>query len=167
MVTSWQLLSLLAVGAAHAQQTTTPTGNPAPSHSTLNGPVVAVSPEAATTSLTGIPVFKIQTTALTSPTKTAGPSKTSLPACVKVQHDGVQGNAQRAAAVKEAYQFLWDAYDKYAWGMDELQPLSLAGTNDWYGWGVTVVDGIDTAIIMDLRDIVSKQLDFIQTIDFT
>ena len=166
MVTSWQLLSLLAVGAAHAQQTT-PTGNPAPTHSTLDGPVVAASPEAATTSLAGIPVFKIKTTALTSPTKTASASKTSLPACVKVQHDGVQGNAQRAAAVKDAYQYLWDAYEKYALPMDELLPLSLAGTNDWYGWGVTVVDGIDTAIVMDLRDIVSKQLDFIQKIDFT
>lgn len=33
--------------------------------------------------------------------------------------------------------------------------------------GVTIVDGIDTAIIMDLRDVVAKQLAFIQTIDFT
>lgn len=35
------------------------------------------------------------------------------------------------------------------------------------GWGVTIVDGIDTAIIMNLTDVVAKQLSFIQTVDFT
>ncbi|PMD49056.1 glycoside hydrolase family 47 protein [Hyaloscypha variabilis F] len=85
---------------------------------------------------------------------------TTLPKCTG-------HNATRAAAVKEAYQYAWNAYVEYAWGYDELQPLSKTGTNDWYGWGVTVVDGLDTAIIMELHDVVSKMLGWIQSVDFT
>lgn len=72
----------------------------------------------------------------------------------------------RATAIKEAYQYAWDAYVEYAWGYDELQPLSKKGTNDWYGWGVTMVDGLDTAIIMELTDVVSKMLGWIQVCCF-
>ena len=63
--------------------------------------------------------------------------------------------------------YSWNAYKKYAFGMDELLPLNKSGINDWYGWGVTIVDGIDTAIVMNLTDIVQEQLAFIETIDFT
>lgn len=51
--------------------------------------------------------------------------------------------------------------------MDDLLPLNKSGINDWFGWGVTIVDGIDTAIVMNLTDIVAEQLAFIETIDFT
>ncbi|KAF4625741.1 hypothetical protein G7Y89_g12422 [Cudoniella acicularis] len=67
----------------------------------------------------------------------------------------------------EAYQYAFNAYVKYAWGYDELQPLTKTGTNDWYGWGVTVVDGLDTAVIMELTDVVSKMLGWIKSVDFT
>jgi hypothetical protein len=30
--------------------------------------------------------------------------------------------------------------------------------NDLYGWGATIVDGLDTAIVMNLTAIVTKQL---------
>jgi mannosyl-oligosaccharide alpha-1,2-mannosidase len=39
--------------------------------------------------------------------------------------------------------------------------------NDLFGWGATIVDGIDTAIIMNLTDIVTRQLEFIAQVDFT
>ena len=51
--------------------------------------------------------------------------------------------------------------------MDELLPLNKSGINDWFGWGVTIVDGIDTAIVMNLTDIVAEQLAFIEKIDFS
>jgi len=97
-------------------------------------------------------------------------NNTTLPSCKSIQYEfppGTGSNATRAAAVKEAYQYAWDAFVEYAWGYDELQPLSKKGANDWYGWGVTIVDGLDTAIIMELKDVVSKMLGWIQSVDFT
>lgn len=32
---------------------------------------------------------------------------------------------ERKAAVKEAFVWSWDAYEKYAWGSDEVCPLIL------------------------------------------
>jgi mannosyl-oligosaccharide alpha-1,2-mannosidase len=107
------------------------------------------------------------TTSSISPSPT---SNTTLPSCKSIQYafpSGTGGNATRAAAVKEAYQYAFNAYVEYAWDYDELQPLSKTGTNDWYGWGVTVVDGLDTAIIMNLTDVVSKILPRTQSVDFT
>ena len=107
------------------------------------------------------------TTSSISPTPTGN---TSLPACKSIQYafpSGTGGNATRADAIKEAYQYAFNAYAEYAWDYDELQPLSKTGTNDWFGWGVTVVDGLDTAIIMNLTDIVAMILPRIQSTDFT
>ncbi|KAK4627927.1 putative mannosyl-oligosaccharide alpha-1,2-mannosidase [Fulvia fulva] len=87
--------------------------------------------------------------------------------CKKVQAAGVKGDETRAEAIKEAFRHGWSGYSKYAYGMDELQPLSAKGNNNRYGWGLTIVDSIDTAIIMGLNDIVSDMLDFIGKIDFT
>jgi mannosyl-oligosaccharide alpha-1,2-mannosidase len=40
-------------------------------------------------------------------------------------------------------------------------------TNDLFGWCTSVVDGIDTAIVMGLTDIVEQQLKHIASVDFT
>lgn len=57
--------------------------------------------------------------------------------------------------------------ETYAFGFDELAPLALNGTNTRYGWGLTMVDSLDTAIIMDLQDEVKEMLQFISQVDFT
>lgn len=69
--------------------------------------------------------------------------------------------------MKEAFQAAWTAYTTYAAGFDELRPLSLNGTNNRYGWGLTVVEALDTAIIMELTDTVQDMLQFIAKTDFT
>ena len=43
-------------------------------------------------------------------------------------------------------------YEKYAWGMDELQPLSMSGKNSFAGMGATVLDSLSTLWIMGLKD---------------
>jgi len=157
---------------------------------TLSAEAGPVSPHrthhVATTSFTGIPLYTYTSppgytsSAPTSGSGTPYPNSTSpstptstsngtLPACKKIQYDfpaGTGGDADRAEAVKEAYLYAWNAYTEYANGMDELLPLNRSGINDWYGWGVTPVDGIDTAIVMNLTDVVEQQLAFIQKIDF-
>ncbi|CAK1357021.1 unnamed protein product [Cercospora beticola] len=94
-------------------------------------------------------------------------SSNSIGSCKNVQSSNIRADETRAAAVKEAFLHGWNAYVKYANGFDELGPLALNGTNNRYGWGLTIVDSIDTAIIMGLTDIVNDMLDFISGVDFT
>lgn len=147
----------------------TPTTNiHEPTAVTATAPIVPdFSHPSPTTALAG--AFANATVASTS-TIPFPTGNTTLPPCQPIQFNfprGKGGNAERAAAVKEAYLYAWDAYTEFATGFDELQPLSKTGTNDWYGWGVTIVDGIDTAIIMNLTDVVSVMLAHIQKVDFT
>lgn len=63
-----------------------------------------------------------------------------------------------------------DGYFEHAFPDDELRPVNNTGdSNRVYGcgWGLSVVDALSTAIIMELDDIVERSLDFIDTIDFT
>lgn len=150
---------------------------PNPPFETETGPIVPHRSKASiTTSLTNIPSYTWPTTPVISltpypnSTSTASPTSTKLPNCKKIQYEFAPGsgsNAARAEAIKDAYLYAWNAYTKYASGFDELLPLTATGINDWYGWGVTVVDGIDTAIVMGLTDVVEQQLAFIEKIDFT
>jgi ER degradation enhancer, mannosidase alpha-like 2 len=77
-------------------------------------------------------------------------------------------NAQMASEVREQFLHAWDGYRKYAWGHDELMPLSHK-PHDWYPHSLlmTPVDALDTMIIMGLkqqadeaRKLIDSQLDF-------
>jgi ER degradation enhancer, mannosidase alpha-like 2 len=82
--------------------------------------------------------------------------------------------AEMAQHVREEFRHAWDGYKKYAWGHDELRPLSRQPF-DWYGSGhsllMTPVDGLDTMILMGLkpqadeaRQLIDTQLNFDQDI---
>lgn len=60
---------------------------------------------------------------------------------------------ERALAVKRAMLHAWQGYKSFAWGRDELKPASRDG-HDWLpgGAGMTIVDGLDTLWLMDLKD---------------
>jgi mannosidase alpha-like ER degradation enhancer 2 len=82
-------------------------------------------------------------------------------------------DAQKSELAKDVRdQFLhgWDGYRKYAWGHDELMPLSHK-PHDWYPHSLlmTSVDGLDTMIVMGLkpqadeaRNLIDTQLNFDQ-----
>src|SRR3982750_1490151 len=57
-----------------------------------------------------------------------------------------------AAEVKSEFQHAWQGYKKYAWGHDDLRPLSKTA-HDWYGQSLlmTQVDALDTMILMGLK----------------
>jgi len=59
-------------------------------------------------------------------------------------------NAEQKEIVA-AFMHAWNAYKKYAWGHDELRPVS-HGWQEWFGVGLTIVDSLDTAWIMGLKD---------------
>jgi ER degradation enhancer, mannosidase alpha-like 2 len=58
-----------------------------------------------------------------------------------------------AARVREELLSAWQAYERYAWGHDELRPLSKTA-RDWYGESllITPVDSLDTLILLGLED---------------
>ncbi len=57
-----------------------------------------------------------------------------------------------AAAVKAEFLHAWNGYRKYAWGQDDLLPLSKSPKN-WYGESLlmTPVDSLDTLILLGLK----------------
>jgi mannosidase alpha-like ER degradation enhancer 2 len=58
-----------------------------------------------------------------------------------------------AAEVKAEFLHAWNGYKKYAWGHDDLKPLSKSH-HDWYAEPLlmTPVDALDTMILMGLND---------------
>ena len=62
-------------------------------------------------------------------------------------------NRQLAAKVRTEFLHAWNGYKKYAWGHDDLKPLSKTH-HDWYEQPLlmTPVDALDTMILMGLKD---------------
>jgi ER degradation enhancer, mannosidase alpha-like 2 len=62
-----------------------------------------------------------------------------------------------AKQVRGEFLYAWNAYKQYAWGHDELKPLSKSA-RDWYGASLymTPVDALDTMILMGLNDEADK-----------
>ncbi|ELR05560.1 hypothetical protein GMDG_07480 [Pseudogymnoascus destructans 20631-21] len=83
--------------------------------------------------------------------------------CVPKQDD----SATRAAAVKEAFEFAWEGYYKYAFPHDELRPVTNGFTNSRNGWGASAADALSTALVMEIPEIVNQIVDYIPTVDFT
>lgn len=67
----------------------------------------------------------------------------------------IQAQQQKklAAEVKAEFLHAWNGYKRYAWGHDDLKPLSKS-YHDWYPQPLlmTAVDALDTMILMELDD---------------
>ncbi len=64
-----------------------------------------------------------------------------------------QQKADMAERVRQEFLHSWNGYTQYAWGHDELRPLT-KGYRDWYGASLlmTPVDALDTMVLMGLKD---------------
>ena len=80
--------------------------------------------------------------------------------------------AKIAEEIKKEFVFSWNAYKKYAWGYDELEPVKKSGKN-WYSvsFYMTLVDALDTMILMgfkteadSVREFLDTHLDFNQNV---
>ncbi len=78
-----------------------------------------------------------------------------------------------AEQVRAEFSHAWDGYKKYAWGHDDLLPLSKKG-RDWYGQTLlmTPVDALDTMILIgnkneadNVREYIIENLSFDKDID--
>ncbi|CAH9119270.1 unnamed protein product [Cuscuta europaea] len=65
--------------------------------------------------------------------------------------------------VKDAFIHAWSGYKNNAMGYDELMPLSHRGVDGLGGLGATVVDALDTAMIMGLQEIVQEAGSWIES----
>jgi hypothetical protein len=73
--------------------------------------------------------------------------KTKLPKVVSTNST----NDKRRASVVAGTLHAWKGYYLYAWGKDELLPLSKLGS-DWFGLGLTIIDSLDLFHIMSHED---------------
>jgi hypothetical protein len=93
---------------------------------------------------------------------------TALFACGTAMAAAPVDSAAMAARVKTEFLHAWTGYKRYAWGHDELKPLSKKPF-DWYGQSLlmTPVDALDTLVLMGLneqadedRALIDAKLDF-------
>ncbi|XP_034402869.1 endoplasmic reticulum mannosyl-oligosaccharide 1,2-alpha-mannosidase isoform X3 [Cyclopterus lumpus] len=81
------------------------------------------------------------------------------------------GPVDRLEAVCDAFRHAWKGYKDYAWGHDELKPISRS-FGEWFGLGLTLIDSLDTMWILGLKeefaeakDWVKKELSFDKNVD--
>lgn len=67
---------------------------------------------------------------------------------------------ERQEEVVNMFKHAWMGYRKYAWGQDELLPLSKSGTSP-YGMGLTIIDSLDTMWLMGLTEEFQKARDWV------
>ena len=63
--------------------------------------------------------------------------------------------------IQRAMKHVWDAYVQYAFGMDELLPISKRGTNGWGGIAITLVDSLDTLWLMNMTEEFQQARDWV------
>jgi mannosidase alpha-like ER degradation enhancer 2 len=97
----------------------------------------------------------------TAPAPSSSPTGTEKPA-------PDLGDPATAERVKQEFLHAWNGYKQYAWGHDDLQPLSNT-PHDWYSSSLlmTPVDALDTMLVMGLnkeadeaRNLIATRLSF-------
>lgn len=68
---------------------------------------------------------------------------------------------RRQAAVKAAMRHSWNGYVQYAWGADELLPLSRRGGTAFCNTGATLLDALGTLWIMGMRKEFGRARDWV------
>jgi mannosyl-oligosaccharide alpha-1,2-mannosidase len=61
-------------------------------------------------------------------------------------------HTERQRAVVDAIKHAWSGYKKYAWGHDDLLPLSKSHSSNDYGMAMTMVDSLDTLWLAGMQE---------------
>lgn len=90
--------------------------------------------------------------------------------CPQIQYEfdyttGAQEDLRDSA--KRAFEVAWLDYAESCFGHDSIDVSDNSCLDDYNGWGAAIFDALDTAIIMNLPDIVAQQLAFIAQANFT
>ncbi len=116
-------------------------------------PKIAIAFLAGTLSHTAI----AQTVKAVAGTNSPASSQAGLSADVASASD-----AEMAERVRQEFRHAWEGYKQYAWGHDELKPLSKS-YHDWYvnSMLMTPVDALDTMMLMGMNDEAAKTRNYV------
>ncbi|OAA35389.1 1,2-a-D-mannosidase [Metarhizium rileyi] len=78
-----------------------------------------------------------------------------------------ENDSSKASQVKQVFRAAWEGYYENAFPHDTLLPLTGKSTDDRNAWGVTPIDALSTAVVMEESGIVNQILKYAATIDFT
>ncbi|KAF9343879.1 hypothetical protein BGX26_005091, partial [Mortierella sp. AD094] len=70
---------------------------------------------------------------------------------------------KRLRAVRDGFEHAWYGYRKHAWGHDEIRPVSGGVQDRFNGWGATMIDSLDTLVIMGFNKEFDEALEWIKT----
>lgn len=84
----------------------------------------------------------------------------------KGQSERDQVNAKRQDLVRKAFLYAWEAYKANAWGHDEIKPATGTASDAFNGWGATIVDALDTLLVMEMPDEYDFARQHVRDIDF-
>ncbi|KAL4994044.1 glycoside hydrolase [Aspergillus recurvatus] len=73
----------------------------------------------------------------------------------------------RQAEIKATFQRAWTSYTTHAWKADELRPITAGARNNFGGWGATLVDNLDTLLVMGLDEEFEAAVGALADIDFS
>ncbi|XP_041718241.2 endoplasmic reticulum mannosyl-oligosaccharide 1,2-alpha-mannosidase-like isoform X2 [Coregonus clupeaformis] len=76
-------------------------------------------------------------------------NKVDVPAVEQEVHSHKEP-VDRLEAVRDAFRHAWKGYKEFAWGKDELRPVSKS-YGEWFGLGLTLIDALDTMWILNLK----------------
>ncbi|BEI89388.1 uncharacterized protein CcaverHIS019_0207500 [Cutaneotrichosporon cavernicola] len=72
----------------------------------------------------------------------------------------------RREAVKRGFMFAWQKYKDHAWGHDEVKPVSMDVSDPFNGWGASIVDTLDTLLIMGFQEEYNLARPFVNQLNF-
>ncbi|KAJ2082276.1 Endoplasmic reticulum mannosyl-oligosaccharide 1,2-alpha-mannosidase [Coemansia sp. RSA 988] len=75
-------------------------------------------------------------------------------------------NHKRQRAVRDAMAHAWKGYTTFAFGKDELKPLSYSYSQRWGNWSISLVDALDTLYLFGMLDEYETAKKYVQNIDF-
>lgn len=87
---------------------------------------------------------------------------------VRVQRDfqWERDQEERRLAVKGAFLHAWSGYEKYAFEHDELRPCTNDYRDNFARLGATIVDSLDTMLIMGLEKEYERSKNFVKKLNF-
>jgi len=71
-----------------------------------------------------------------------------------------------AAQVRDEFLHAWNGYKQYAWGFDEVRPVSGKPADffiDGHSFGLSIVEALDTLYVMELDDELGHCVDWLRT----
>ncbi|KAI8606411.1 class I alpha-mannosidase [Dissophora ornata] len=69
---------------------------------------------------------------------------------------------KRLKAVRDGFEHAWYGYRKHAWGHDEVRPVTGGFQDRFNGWGATMIDSLDTLVIMGFNKEFDEALDWVK-----